>query len=608
MENLCPFCAGAKSEKYMNTRPRVLLTASYGPYELGWGEDMHDLMGSRLARGHGAFRIKHHMHYFGLHLIAENITNPTTVLEHPHWDEFVRELDQGYDIVGFQLESLHTHKIARMMKHIRDRYPKTTIVVGGYGVGTLERPVPGDVDGDAVYIRENADCLCREEGVGFMRRILDDQPVQREITQYQLPMTGLIPPGVDRDPVKMPTVLVALGCPNACDFCNTSAFFRHKKVYVAQPEQVYRFIKNFQRRLGQQDIFVNLFDEDFFLNSDYVRELGRLLRNDKQTWAVRWHAFGSLRSLSAFSPEEVRDCGCGAVWIGVESFQCAGGLADEPYAKRTGAKIEDVIAGLQQHGVQITASMVLGFDFHNRENLKQDIDQFVALKPMFYQVAPLLPCPGTPLYDRLLEESRILDTYRWQDLHMCSGELYQPKNFDKGEIKQFFDYAHQQLRDRNGPAPLQMMENALDSYRRLKNAADAFGIYQAQASRKAASGLFSFLRAVRAHHPSPVVRQRAAMLERRYREEIGRPPLTSQVISHYISRNIEKRLSAPEVSVASDPSPRWTYYHTFDERVWVRKGRKASRPAVYEDRKSRFLSPFLRTGRVKPIMPARLFG
>lgn len=24
--------------------------------------------------------------------------------------------------------------------------------------------------------------------------------------------------------------------------------------------------------------------------------------------------------------------------------------------------------------------------------------------------------------------------------------------------------------------------------------------------------------------------------------------------------------------VLSDPPPRWSYYHTFDDRVWVRKG------------------------------------
>ncbi|MBW1897920.1 MAG: hypothetical protein JRI61_02540, partial [Deltaproteobacteria bacterium] len=61
-----------------NSKPRVLLTASYGPNELGWGEDMYDLIAARLGRGHGPFQITSHCHYFGLYLLAENITNPTT--------------------------------------------------------------------------------------------------------------------------------------------------------------------------------------------------------------------------------------------------------------------------------------------------------------------------------------------------------------------------------------------------------------------------------------------------------------------------------------------------------------------------------------------------
>jgi len=88
------------------TKPKVLLTASYGPNDLAWGQDQYDLLSSRLARGHGPFQMTSHCHYFALYLIAENVTNPTTVLENPHLDEFEKELDEGYGVVGFQLKSL----------------------------------------------------------------------------------------------------------------------------------------------------------------------------------------------------------------------------------------------------------------------------------------------------------------------------------------------------------------------------------------------------------------------------------------------------------------------------------------------------------------------
>ena len=564
-------------------RPRVLLTASYGPNDLGWGEDMYDLMTSRLGRGHGPFQITSHCHYFALYLIAENISCPTTVLENPHWDEFARELDEGYEVVGFQLKSLHTAKIARMMKRVREKLPRTKIVVGGYGVSTLATPVPGDRNGDAVYIRENADYLCREEGVGFMRRILDDTPLDREITQYPLPMTGFSMAGLDVQ-ARVPTILVSLGCPNACDFCNTSAFFHNKKLYVAEPAQVYRFMKNYQARLRSDNLVVILFDEDFFLNREYVRELGRLLRSDRRTWGISYFTFGGVRSLSQFEPEELRDNGLSFVWIGVESFLTGADLTDDHYGKRKGAEVKELFDKLHRNGIGTVASLVLGFDFHDRENLKQDIDRFVALKPEAYQISPLTPCPGTPLYDRMLEEGRILDSYRWEDFNLWKDDVFALKNLKPGEVQTFFGYAHQQLTDVNGPQALMLLEVALDYLIKSKGKRDAFHVYKADLARKRASALAAYLPAVIRYHRSETVRERARMLERRIREEVGSPPWYARIAAPYLSRRIAKNIETPPAPVVSDPPPRWSYYRTFDDRIWVKKGRRASGPVPYRDR------------------------
>jgi len=575
----------------MAKKPKVLLTANYGPNELGWGEDMFDLAASRLVRGHGPFQITSHMHHAGLYLIAENISNPTTVLEHPHWEEFDAELDKGYDVIGFQLKSVQTAKIARMMKRIREKSPESKIVVGGYGVGTLNNPVPGDKNGDAVYIRENADYLCREEGVRFMRKLLGDDPVDREITQNHLPLCGLTLPGLKTTAMRAPMLLVSLGCPNACDFCNTSAFFHHKKIYVAEPEQTYRYIKRYQKRMGFDEMFVLLFDEDFFLNVDYVNELGRLLRSDKKTWGVRYFTFASARSLSNFTAQELRDNGLGAVWIGVESFQLhnpgSSEAIDDQYNKRKGKQgIKELFEDLHNHEIQTTGSLVLGFDFHTPENMKEDIDRFVELKTISYQISPLTPCPGTALYDRMIEEGRIFDTFRWEDINLWKDDVFELKNFKKGQIKEFFDYAHEKMRDDVGPQPLQVMEVALDSYREVKDKTDELHTFQAERIRYMAMAAASYARAIKKHHQSAKVRERAAMLERRVKKEIRPNPVFAagiDVASRFIASKIKERVEQPPEPIVSDPPPRWTYYHTFDDRVWVKRGRKPGKPQPYKD-------------------------
>jgi haloalkane dehalogenase len=521
--------------------------------------------------------------------LAENITNPTTILENPHWDEFDRELDEGYDYVGFQLKSLHTPKIARMMKLIREKCPDTKIIVGGYGVNALRHDMPGDTAGDGQYIRENADYLCREEGVRYMRKILGDEPIDREITQYKMPMPGFVPAGLDTN-FRNPMILVALGCPNACDFCNTSAMFDHKKIYVADPQQVVKFAKHIMTRLGTKNIVVTLYDEDFFINKDYARELGRLLREDKEMWGFKYFTFGSVRSLSQYEPEEIRDNGCGGVWIGVESFMCGQEHPEDNYAKRKGNEIKKLFEDLQRNGIHTTASIILGLDFHTRENLKEDLDQFIDLKPGAYQISPLLPCPGTELFERLNEEERIVDTYKWEDFHLWSGAQFKPKNLTAEEIKEFYDYAHDELYNRNGPSIVGSLENSLDCYQLLKKESSEFHKYRAGRSKGMAEGTITFLRAVKDLHPSETVQEKVRDLEKRFNEEIGPPPLVTRLISRYLSMQIKRKYEKEkDKQIISDPPVRWSYYNTFDDRVWVKKGRDAKEPVPYYEPKSKSL-------------------
>ncbi|UCD85495.1 MAG: radical SAM protein, partial [Deltaproteobacteria bacterium] len=432
----------------------------------------------------------------------------------------------------------------------------------------------------------NTDHFCREEGVRFMRRLLNDEPVDRPITQYHLPFSGFTAPGFASRHVRVPTILVSLGCPNACEFCNTSAFFYHKKIYVAEPGEVYDFMKNYQRRLRTKDIMVILFDEDFFLNPEYVRELGRLIRSSRDTWGIRYFTFTSMRSISQFEPEELRECGVGSVWIGVESSYSEVVENEHGYAKRAGKEMREVFEGLQRYGIQTVASMILGFDFHTRENIEEDIDYFVGLKPTFYQVAPLTPCPGTPFYGRMVEEERIYEDYGWDDYHIWKDDVFKIKNFERGEIRKYYDLTHEKLAEENGPPILQMLEGSLEAYEIMKDSSDEFLQFQAQESKRLAHGLQTVLKPIKTMAPSKRVRQRAEGLEKKYRELIGKPPFLVKQISRLVNRRFEKAAqNPPPKPLISDPLPRWTYYnHGGGPTPLVRKGRKSKKAVPYKDK------------------------
>jgi hypothetical protein len=548
----------------------VLLTTPYAPFDVAWGEDTMDLMKARLARGHGHYHMSASLPTWALYLIAENIRNPATVLEYPHWEDFERELDKGYDVIAIQLKSINTRRVVRMVKAIRERSPRSEIVLGGYGVSALADPMPGDTEGKAQYLLDHVDHLCRDEGVRFMRRLLADGAPERPITQYHLPPAVYHVPGVRSMDVKIPAVLVALGCPSACNFCNTSAFYRHKKIYVAEPEETYAFLRSHLERQGGETLNSILFDEDLFLDADYVRELGRLIRSDRKTWGIRWFTFGSVRTLSQFEPEELRECGLGGVWIGVES-----GMSDEAdgqkvsktgFAKREGHKSPpQLFEELRRHGVETIGSMILGFDFHTPENIEQDIDYFVSLKPVFYQVGPLTPCPGTALYRQLHRDGRILPHYDFEHFHLWKDDVSTFAHFAPGEIRKFYDLTHERLRTRNGPPVVQVCESNLLAYETLRGADSEFLRFQAEQARRVAIGALAICRGIAANPPSRQVRERIQGLDRHARELFGDLPLRERLVSGALEAFSRWQLGRIDPldrpPVVSDPGVRWTHYN-----------------------------------------------
>ena len=91
----------------------------------------------------------------------------------------------------------------------------------------------------------------------------------------------------------------------------------------------------------------------------------------------------------------------------------------------TYGKAIDTIRG---HGIDVSAELVVGFD-HDDETVFQRMYDFIMdHRISIPRIHIITPVPGTPLYDRLDAEGRILD----RDFEEYSGSsvVYQPKNID----------------------------------------------------------------------------------------------------------------------------------------------------------------------------------
>jgi len=569
---------------------RVLLTNPYGPYDLEWGENQYDILESRLQRGQGPFTLKSHAHCLALFLIAENINAESTVMEYPHIEDYEEELRKNYDYLGIQMISVTINKVAHMIRIARKIAPKTKIVIGGYGILNLYDPPPGETSGDAEYILKEADHLCKEEGVRFMRKLLADEPIDRPITQKYLPRGAVYFPGAEVFADKsMGMALVALGCPNGCEFCCTSAMFKKKKIYVASPEETFETMKHNCRRNGGQATATNLMDEDLLLNRDYVTELGRLIQNDKEFGLrkLSYFCFGDLRSITSYSMEELLELGVDTIWAGVESSIDDVITSEHKIEKRTCDDVSATFRAMEQYGVGITASMVLGWDFHTPENIEGDIDFFVDLGPSSYQLTFLTACPGTELYDRMKRNGRINPAMTYHDIQQCNDGTCIPKNFKIGELKHHFDLAHKKLYEKNGPGLFRMFQLNLNGYETCSTShrpllreqkTDFF-------EEKCRSG-FPLTEAVARFAPTETVREKVREAQEKYLRLFGQPTdeqkMQSEGFCEIVARRIEE-LKAPRSNEPFDPPVRKSYYNPrLGPIPTVKRGRGPEEPVPYK--------------------------
>ncbi len=175
--------------------PSILLTGVIGPHR-----NIHfDLSGDRLTRDQDIFTAKSHFHYVVLHFLAQNLSSPCVVLEHPSLEDFEEELGKGYDFVGINFTLVNIVKTMQMCDAVRRVAPQTKIVLGGYGTSCFTTIFKGNDE-----IRKLADHICHGEGVRFLRELLGE-PVDAPIHQpvgprgaSGMPVAGSAPARIGR--------------------------------------------------------------------------------------------------------------------------------------------------------------------------------------------------------------------------------------------------------------------------------------------------------------------------------------------------------------------------------------------------------------------------
>ncbi len=130
------------------------------------------------------------------------------------------------------------------------------------------------------------------------------------------------------------------------------------------------------------------------------------------------------------------DSGCRQVLIGLESpsGDDLAGMDPANWKQQQSDKYLGAIEAIQSRGVTVNGCFILGLDSHTPEvftQLKDYIDRSGLLE---VQITVLTPFPGTPLYERMRAEGRLL-TDRYWDRCTLFDVNYRPRNMSVDELE-----------------------------------------------------------------------------------------------------------------------------------------------------------------------------
>ena len=351
------------------------------------------------------------------------------------WDDRVEPIpyDEPSDLVAISVETYTARRAYQIAAEYRRR--GVSVVMGGYHP-TL---VPDEAAryADAIMIGE-AEAVWGELLADAARGAL--QPRYQGAARPS--MKGLRPARqIFADKRYMPLALVesGRGCKFGCDFCSIAAFF-DQSYHYRPPQDVAAEVAATGRKL------LFLVDDNVIADFERAKALFRAIEPCK----VKWLSQGTLNA--ARDPEllrAMRRSGCAGMLIGFESLCDENLRAMNKSFNQVAGGWTEAIARIRDHGIKIYATFVFGYD-HDTPALFERTLEF-ALEQKFFVAAfnHLQPFPGTPLYERLEAQGRLLYDRWWLEPGLRFGNVvFRPKQMAPEELferlmelrRRFFSY------------------------------------------------------------------------------------------------------------------------------------------------------------------------
>ncbi len=345
-------------------------------------------------------------------LESQNIAQPTTI-----------NYDGDYTLVGISTITPSAPFAYRIADSFRDH--GKIVVLGGYHPTALPEEA-----------KQHADAVVIGEAEFLWPQLLDDveKGKLRPFYQHAQPVDPIHIPNPIRNKTQKHSsyavVQATRGCPYGCEFCS---IYHQKFGHIFRKKPIEKVIQDIQSIRGKFFFFA---DPSLTIDIQYTKQLFKEIKPLNK----KFNCFGNMDVLTKDREllKLASEAGCVLWHVGIESINLR---SLKLMGKKTN-KIEEcptAIQNINDYGMNVFGEFMFGFDT-DAPKIFEQTEEMIRNWNIMPGFQILVPYPGSPIFDKLDGEGRIL-TKDWSE-YTINNVVFQPKNmspdFLKDEVKHLY--------------------------------------------------------------------------------------------------------------------------------------------------------------------------
>src|SRR5579859_1108200 len=326
------------------------------------------------------------------------------------------------DVVAVSIETYTARRAYQIASEYRSRH--VPVIMGGFHATLCPEEVA-----------RFAESVVIGEAEGIWPRVIDDYrhgTPQKFYRQASRPSLEHLKPDRrifgDKRYVRLGLVEAGRGCQFRCEFCAVQSVFVATQTRRPADEIVAEL--DGLRHRHKAFFFV---DDNITSNLDQAKDFLRALA----PLGLRWV---SQASINAAHDEEFLEllvrAGCKAVLIGFESLSKRNLQTMHKGFNTMNGGFERALAKLRRHRIGVYGTFIFGYDDDTPEVFAETV-RFAEEQGLFIAAFNhLTPFPGTPLYERLAKENRLLyDAWWLDDRYRYNAIPFAPKRMTPADLQ-----------------------------------------------------------------------------------------------------------------------------------------------------------------------------